>query len=98
MELHGADYDMKSDSVIYNTQTEFARFFSSSEIWNADGEYLSADEGYYDRSRDLYMVTRNGYLLTQEQEMWSDTMEYYRSAEHIVARSNIQMDDIKSSI
>ncbi len=98
VELHGADYDMKSDSVIYNTQTEFARFFSSSEIWNADGEYLSADEGYYDRSRDLYMVTRNGYLLSQEQEMWSDTMEYYRSAEHIVARSNIQMDDIKNKV
>ena len=98
VELHGADYDMKSDSVIYNTQTEFAQFFSSSEIWNVDGEYLAADEGYYDRAQDLYMVTRNGYLLSKEQEVWGDTLEYHRSKEHIVARSNIQMDDIKNKV
>ena len=98
VELHGADYDMKSDSIIYNTQTEFARFFTSSEIWNADGEYLSADAGYYDRARDLYMITRNGYLLTEEQEMWGDTMEYHRAKEHIVARNNIQMDDRKNKV
>ncbi|MBO7331090.1 MAG: hypothetical protein J6U52_04785, partial [Alistipes sp.] len=98
VELHGADYDMKSDSVIYNTQTEFAQFFTSSEIWNADGEYLSAQQGYYDRSRELYMVTRDGYLLSEEQELWGDTLEYHRGAEHIIARSNIQMDDIKNKI
>ncbi len=98
VELHGQDYDMKSDSIIYNTDTEFARFFTSSEIWDADGEYLSADAGYYDKANDLYKITRNGYILSQEQEMWSDTMEYHRSAEHIVARSNIQMDDFKNKI
>ena len=98
VELHGADYDMKSDSVIYNTQTEFAQFFTSSEIWNADGEYLAADAGYYDRAQDLYMVTRNGYLLSEEQEVWGDTLEYHCSQEHIVARSNIQMDDIKNKV
>ncbi|MBR5333323.1 MAG: hypothetical protein IKV33_01125 [Alistipes sp.] len=98
VELHGADYDMKSDSIIYNTQTEFARFFTSSEIWNADGEYLSADAGYYDRARDLYMITRNGYLLSEEQEMWGDTLEYHRANEHIIARNNIQMDDCKNKV
>lgn len=98
VELHGADYDMKSDSIIYNTDTELARFFTSTEIWNVDGEYLSADEGYYDKAQDLYRVIRNGYILSEEQEMWSDTMEYYREAQHIIARSNIQMDDFKNKI
>lgn len=98
VELHGADYDMKSDSVIYNTDTELARFFTSSEIWNVDGEYLSADEGYYDKARNLYKVTRNGYILSEEQEMWGDTLEYYRGTQHIVARNNIQMDDFKNKV
>lgn len=98
VELHGADYDMKSDSVIYNTDTELARFFTSTEIWNADGEYLSADEGFYDKALDLYKITREGYILSQEQEMWGDTMEYYRTREHIIARSNIQMDDFKNKV
>ena len=98
VELHGADYDMKSDSVIYNTDTEMARFFTSTEIWNGEGEYLSADEGYFDKAQDLYKITRNGYILSQEQEMWGDTLEYYRASEHIIARGNIQMDDFKNKV
>ncbi len=98
VELHGEEYDMKSDSIIYNTDTEFARFFTHSEIWNADGDYLSADAGLYDKQQDLYMVTRNGYILTEEQEMWGDTLSYYRSEEHILAYGNIQLDDIKQKI
>ena len=98
VELHGAEYDMKSDSIIYNTDTELARFFTSSEIWNADGDYLSADAGLYDKSQDLYMVTRNGYILTADQEVWGDTLSYYRTQGYVEARGNLQMDDFKQKM
>ncbi len=98
VELHGADYDMKSDSVIYNSETDMARFFTGSEIWNSDGDYLCADEGFYDKAQDLYTVTRNGYVLTSERELWGDTLSYYRSAGHVVARRNIQMDDFENKM
>lgn len=98
VEMHGADYDMKSDSVIYNTETNNARFFSNSEIWNADGHYLSASEGDYIHAENLYRVTRDGYILTEEQEMWGDTMYYYRDNEHIIVRRNIQVDDFKNKM
>ena len=98
VELHGDEYDMKSDSIIYNTDTEFARFFTNSEIWNSDGDYLSADEGHYDKQHDLYMVTRNGYILSKEQQMWGDTLSYYRTDGHVVALNNIQMDDFKNKM
>lgn len=98
VEMHGADYDMKSDSVIYNTETNNARFFANSEIWNADGHYLSANEGDYIHAENLYVVTRDGYILTEEQEMWGDTMYYYRNSEHIIVRRNIQVDDFKNKM
>ena len=98
VELHGEQYDMKSDSIIYNTDTEFARFFSNSEIWNADGDYLSADEGAYNKTSDLYSVTRNGYILSQNQEIWGDTLSYYRSDGHMLAYGNIQMDDFEQKM
>ena len=98
VEMHGADYDMKSDSAIYNTETKFAKFFTNSEIWNVDGDYLSADEGHYDQSQNLYMVTRNGYILSEEQEIWGDSIAYYRTDGHIVAHGNIQMDDFKNKV
>ena len=98
VELHGEEYDMKSDSIIYNTDSELAQFFTNSEIWNADGDYLSADAGHYDKQRDLYMVTRGGYILTKEQELWGDTLSYYRRAGHTLAYGNIQVDDFKQKM
>ena len=98
VELHGEEYDMKSDSIIYNTDSELAQFFTNSEIWNADGDYLSADAGHYDKQQDLYMVTRDGYILTKDQELWGDTLSYYRNAGHVVAYGNIQVDDFKQKI
>jgi lipopolysaccharide export system protein LptA len=98
VEMHGADYDMKSDSVIYNTETNNARFFSNSEIWNTDGYYLSANEGDYTHAENLYRVTRDGYILTAEQEIWGDTLTYDRANEHITARRNIQMDDFENKV
>lgn len=98
VEMHGADYDMKSDSVIYNISTESARFFTGSEIWNVDGDYLSADEGAYDKLEQCYKVTRRGYILTEDQEMWGDTIFYYREAEHVVSRRNIQMHDFDNKM
>ena len=98
VEVHGSDYDLKSDSVIYNTDTKFARFFTNTEIWNVDGDYLSAEEGTYDHARNVYNVTRDGYILTAEQEIWGDTLTYDRANEHITARRNIQMDDFENKV
>ena len=98
VEMHGADYDMKSDSVIYNISTESARFFTGSEIWNTDGDYLSAEEGSYDKAEQCYRVTRDGYILTEGQEMWGDTIYYYRTKDYVVSRRNIQMHDFDNKL
>ncbi|MBQ5785147.1 MAG: hypothetical protein IIW00_01630, partial [Alistipes sp.] len=44
------------------------------------------------------MVTRDGYILTKDQELWGDTLSYYRNAGHVVAYGNIQVDDFKQKI
>jgi hypothetical protein len=44
------------------------------------------------------MVTRNGYILSKEQEMWGDSIAYYRTDGHVIAHGNIQMDDFKNKI
>ncbi len=93
VELSGDEYEMKSDSIIYNTESESARYFENTDIWNENDEYLSADAGDYDKLLDRYSFSLNGYILTNEQEMWSDSMDYFRASEHIYMRQNIQIDD-----
>ena len=93
VEMKNDTYEMKGDSVIYNVNTDDAYYFDRSNIWNDKGEYLYADCGEYHRDRELYKVTASGYMLTEKQEVWSDTIDYYRMAEHAILRRNIQIDD-----
>lgn len=93
VQMRNDSYEMEGDSVVYNTDTDEAYFFTRTNIWNSDGDYLYTDRGEYDKARDVYILTRNGYILTPDEEMWSDSLTYYRSDEHIVLRHDIQVDE-----
>lgn len=98
VEMRDDTYIMKGDSVIFNTQTEDAQYFTNTNIWNDKDEFLYADGGTYTKALDLHHLTRNAYILSAEREVWSDTIEYYRTEEHIIGRSNIQMDDTTQKV
>ncbi len=68
-------------------------YFDRTNIWNSNGDYLYADRGEYEKADTLYKVTRNGYILTPNQEVWSDSIDYRRASAHAVLRRGIQIDD-----
>ena len=98
VEMRDDTYIMKGDSVIFNTQTEDAQYFTNTNIWNDKDEYLYADQGTYTKELDLHHLTLNAYILSEEREVWCDTIEYYRTTEHVIGRSNIQMDDTTQKV
>ena len=93
VEMRNDTYQMTGDSVIYNIETDNARFFSNTNIWNNKGEYLYADRGSYDKNEELYVITSNGYILTDTREVWSDSIDYYRERGYALLRRDIQIDD-----
>ncbi len=98
VEMRDDRYQMRGDSVIFNTETENAQYFTNSNIWSDNDEYLYADAGTYTKERDFHHLTRNAYILSPEREVWSDSIEYYRSEGHIIGRRNIQVDDTEQKI
>ena len=98
VEMRDDTYQMRGDSVIFNTQTENARYFTHSNIWNDKDEYLYTDAGTYTKATDMHHLTKNAYILSPEREIWCDTIEYYRTDGHIIGRRNIQMDDIEQNV
>ncbi len=99
VEIRGEGYELQGDSVIYEMEAERAFFYRSTNIWNEGGEYLFGDEGSYDKAQELYRVTKSGYLLRAEQEVWSDSMEYHRVKQEALLWENVQMDDtVKKSM
>lgn len=100
VQMRNAEYEMMGDSVVYNTETDYAQFFTNTHIWNksADGnrnedDYLYADRGSFDKAHQLYKLTRNGYILTKEQEMLCDSLDYFRDSNYVLLKRNIQIDD-----
>ncbi|MDE5579669.1 MAG: hypothetical protein K2I85_06970 [Alistipes sp.] len=93
VEMRNDDYELKGDSVVYDMATDNAYFFDRTHIWSRDGDYLYADRGEYRKADTLYVVTRNGYLLIAEQELWSDSIDFFRAESHVILRRNIQIDD-----
>lgn len=98
VEMRDETYQMTGDSVIFNTQTEDARYFTNTNIWNDKDEYLFANEGSYTKAEDLHHLTRDAYLLSPEREVWADSIQYYRTTNHIIGRGNIQVDDTTQKI
>ena len=99
VEMRDEKYRMKGDSVIYNMDTNGARFFRNTNIWNTeDNEYLYADCGEFDDAKQLYRLTENGYILTEEQELWSDSLDYYRDNGYALLKHNVQIDDVKNKV
>lgn len=93
VEMRNETYQMTGDSVVYNLATDYAQYFDHTNIWNDKDEYLYADRGTYEKPQERYTITRNGYILTEKQELWSDSLDYYRAEEHAVLHRNIQIDD-----
>ena len=98
VEIHSEEYDLKGDSVVYNLTTDHAFYFRNTNIWNTQGDYLYADRGQYDKQDELYTVTESGYILTEKQEVWSDSIDYYKLSGHAVLRGNIQLDDTEHKV
>ena len=98
VQMRNNEYEMTGDSVVYNTETDFAQFFTHTNIWNkGDGsqeeDYLYADRGSFDKRQQLYKLTKNGYILTKDQELLCDSLDYYRDSNYVVLKRNIQIDD-----
>ena len=84
--------------VYHGHRQRFLFQIENTNIWNKDGDYLYADRGAYDKADTLYRVTRNGYVLTEKQEMWSDSIDYFRAKDHVVLWRDIQIDDTEHKV
>ena len=93
VEMCDSTYTMISDSVVYNTDRDIAEFFLNTNIWNDNDDYLYGDRGRYDRTRECYSIYENGYILTAKDELWSDSLDYFREHEHAILHGNIQIDN-----
>ena len=93
VQLKNSDYQMKADSLTYNTDTDEARFYTRSYIWNTKDEILTANQGVYNNQTKVYSFIDKAYIMTDTREVWADTLDYYGESENVDMFGNIQILD-----
>lgn len=98
VEMHNDDYDIKSDSVAFDLNTEVVTFYKPSDIWRRGGDYLRARRGTYDRATGVYDFVDSAYVMTGEQELWADSLKYLSLVKEVELRGDIQILDTVQSL
>lgn len=97
-ELEDLTYQIMSDSLGYNMDTEVASFHTKTYIWNDKGEILSANKGWYYTAADHYHFVSDAYIMTAEQEVWADDINYWSNVEDAILRNNIQIREEEQKV
>lgn len=98
VQIKNPDYKIKSDSIMYNMDSETATFYVPTTIWNSKGEILNADMGQYFKENSRYYFTKNSHALTKEQELWADTIDFNSLTEDAILYNNIQLRDEENKV
>ncbi len=83
---------IKTSRLEYRSDLNTAYFGYATDMWQ-DDNMLSANDGWYDRSRELFFFRRNVHLLTKDQEIWSDSLYYFRSLNDLELLGRVEMRD-----
>ena len=83
---------VKTSRLEYRSDLSTAFFGFGTDMWQ-DDKMLSADDGWYDRSHELFFFRRNVHLLTSEQETWSDSLYYYRDLNNVDMLGHVEVMD-----
>ena len=93
------DVNMFSDSVFVRTETLYyysepdrAEFPKSIVIWK-DKNILLAGKGWYDRANELFFFQSNVHGMSEDQEVWTDSLYFHRLTNEVLMQGNVQIQD-----
>ena len=88
---------VKTSRLEYRSDLSTAYFGFGTDMWQ-DDKMLSANDGWYDRSRELFMFREKVHLLTKDQETWSDSLYYHRASKDLEMLGNVELMDTTRNV
>ena len=88
---------VKTSRLEYRSDINTAYFGYGTDMWQ-DDNMLSANDGWYDRDKELFFFRRNVHLLTKDQETWSDTLYYHRALNDVELLGQVELMDTTRNV
>ena len=80
------------DTLYYYADRDLAEFFGHTAGWY-DLNHISSGSGWYDRTTEKFFFTRDVYGLTEDYELWCDSLNYDRYAGYAHLLGEVQLLD-----
>jgi lipopolysaccharide export system protein LptA len=90
--LINPQYTMKSDTLLYNTETEVSNFYGPTNIVSSDN-FIYCENGWYDTKNDIAQFNEHAYFRNSEQKLNGDSLYYNRVLGFGKAFNNITVTD-----
>ena len=88
---------VKTSRLEYRSDINTAYFGYATDMWQ-DDNMLSANDGWYDRDKELFFFRRNVHMLTKDQETWSDTLYYHRAVNDVELVGQVEVLDTTRNV
>ena len=88
---------VKTSRLEYRSDISTAYFGYETDMWQ-DDKMLSANDGWYNRDKELFFFRRKVHLLTEDQETWSDSLYYYRSLKDAEMLGHVEIMDTTRNV
>lgn len=88
---------VKTSRLEYRSDLNTAYFGYGTDMWQEDN-MLSANDGWYDRNKELFFFRRDVHLLTKDQETWSDTLYYHRAVNDVELLGKVELMDTTRNV
>lgn len=83
---------IKTTSLLYHSDLNMAVFDEYTDFWK-ERNMLSAKQGWYKRDSETFFFTGSVHGTSQSQEVWTDSLYFYRDVEDVLMLGNVQLQD-----
>ena len=80
------------DTLIYDARADIADFYGSTKGWY-DLNAISSGKGRYVRPEEQFFFYKDVHILTEDYEVWCDSLTYDRNVEYSHLLGNVQLLD-----
>ena len=88
---------VKTSRLEYRSDINTAYFGYGTDAWESD-RMLSANDGWYDRNREIFFFRKKVHVLTKDQEAWSDSLFYHRNTNDLEMLGHVEVIDTTRSV
>ncbi len=91
-------YDLKADSLLYNTETQIATFITQTYIRDSSGRTITTKEGYYDLAHHRAHFSQRAKITDSSQSIIADDIQFDDSTGISIAKGNAVFKDTSEGV